>query len=305
MQDIHSIGGGGSLFAGGGGDRRLRPYHNQNHQALKCPRCDSLNTKFCYYNNYNLSQPRHFCKSCRRYWTNGGVLRNVPVGGGCRKTKRSKPKQQTPYSPANTETIITTTVTATTSPTPTTVSRTSPPQNQQEREGKSWENSHSSSESLSLTTTTNTAAALDAASAHSTSPAANVIGGSNVFCQPSLELLEHGSTSDYGIFSEIGSFSSLINTSSVNEQLQLGFSNVLNQQTSVDNVQHWQQQKLAGLGYGGGVGEEMKMHEIAAGGLIDQTVHLDYSRSGNGGFGALDWQGGGDHQGLFHLYQRC
>ncbi|XP_073147211.1 dof zinc finger protein DOF2.1-like [Henckelia pumila] len=58
-------------------------------QALKCPRCDSNNTKFCYYNNYSLSQPRYFCKSCRRYWTKGGTLRNVPVGGGCRRNKRS------------------------------------------------------------------------------------------------------------------------------------------------------------------------------------------------------------------------
>ncbi|XP_047338996.1 dof zinc finger protein DOF5.4 [Impatiens glandulifera] len=71
-------------------DRRLRSHLHQNHhQALKCPRCESLNTKFCYYNNYNLSQPRHFCKNCRRYWTKGGVLRNVPVGGGCRKSNRS------------------------------------------------------------------------------------------------------------------------------------------------------------------------------------------------------------------------
>ncbi|XP_076895333.1 dof zinc finger protein DOF5.4-like, partial [Bidens hawaiensis] len=54
-----------------------------------CPRCESLNNKFCYY---NLSQPRHFCKNCRRYWTKGGVLRNVPIGGGYRKKKRSKPK---------------------------------------------------------------------------------------------------------------------------------------------------------------------------------------------------------------------
>ncbi|KAG6473444.1 hypothetical protein ZIOFF_067360 [Zingiber officinale] len=58
-------------------------------QGLKCPRCDSPNTKFCYYNNYSLSQPRHYCKTCRRYWTKGGALRNVPVGGGCRKNKRS------------------------------------------------------------------------------------------------------------------------------------------------------------------------------------------------------------------------
>ncbi|CAN6289874.1 unnamed protein product [Urochloa humidicola] len=61
----------------------------QPEPALKCPRCDSTNTKFCYYNNYSLSQPRHFCKTCRRYWTRGGTLRNVPVGGGCRRNKRS------------------------------------------------------------------------------------------------------------------------------------------------------------------------------------------------------------------------
>lgn len=67
-------------------ERKPRPHPEQ---ALKCPRCDSTNTKFCYYNNYSLSQPRYFCKSCRRYWTKGGTLRNVPVGGGCRKTKRS------------------------------------------------------------------------------------------------------------------------------------------------------------------------------------------------------------------------
>ncbi|XP_051117395.1 dof zinc finger protein DOF3.4-like [Andrographis paniculata] len=56
-------------------------------ENLRCPRCDSSNTKFCYYNNYNLTQPRHFCKTCRRYWTKGGALRNVPIGGGCRKNK--------------------------------------------------------------------------------------------------------------------------------------------------------------------------------------------------------------------------
>ncbi|PKA58974.1 Dof zinc finger protein DOF1.7 [Apostasia shenzhenica] len=57
-------------------------------QSLQCPRCESTNTKFCYYNNYNLSQPRHFCKDCRRYWTKGGALRNVPVGGGTRKSSK-------------------------------------------------------------------------------------------------------------------------------------------------------------------------------------------------------------------------
>ena len=58
-------------------------------EKLRCPRCDSSNTKFCYYNNYNLTQPRHFCKTCRRYWTKGGALRNVPIGGGCRKNKNT------------------------------------------------------------------------------------------------------------------------------------------------------------------------------------------------------------------------
>ncbi|WOK96661.1 dof zinc finger protein DOF3.2-like isoform X3 [Canna indica] len=66
-------------------ERKQRPHPEQ---ALKCPRCASTNTKFCYYNNYSLSQPRYFCKSCRRYWTQGGSLRNVPVGGGSRKNKR-------------------------------------------------------------------------------------------------------------------------------------------------------------------------------------------------------------------------
>ncbi|GAB2270185.1 hypothetical protein Dimus_005089 [Dionaea muscipula] len=111
MHEMHmiggSIGGNGGVGSGGGdadGNRSLRGrrlfedgrmklnhHHHQRLQqeALKCPRCDSLSTKFCYYNNYNLSQPRYFCKCCRRYWTKGGVLRNVPVGGGCRKIKRS------------------------------------------------------------------------------------------------------------------------------------------------------------------------------------------------------------------------
>ncbi|XP_047967295.1 dof zinc finger protein 1-like isoform X2 [Salvia hispanica] len=69
-------------------ERKMRP---QKEEAVKCPRCNSANTKFCYYNNYSLSQPRYFCKTCRRYWTEGGSLRNIPVGGGSRKNKRSSP----------------------------------------------------------------------------------------------------------------------------------------------------------------------------------------------------------------------
>ncbi|KAH7306640.1 hypothetical protein KP509_22G023400 [Ceratopteris richardii] len=59
-------------------------------RVLQCPRCTSSDTKFCYYNNHSLSQPRHFCRSCMRYWTAGGTLRNVPIGGGLRKSKRFK-----------------------------------------------------------------------------------------------------------------------------------------------------------------------------------------------------------------------
>ncbi|KAJ8444692.1 hypothetical protein Cgig2_030366 [Carnegiea gigantea] len=43
-------------------ERRARPQKDQN---LYCPRCNSTNTKFCYYNNYSLTQPRYFCKTCR------------------------------------------------------------------------------------------------------------------------------------------------------------------------------------------------------------------------------------------------
>ncbi|CAJ1943863.1 unnamed protein product [Sphenostylis stenocarpa] len=78
-------------------ERRLRP---PQEQAIKCPRCESTHTKFCYYNNYSLSQPRYFCKTCRRYWTKGGTLRNIPVGGGCRKNKKVSTKKHNDHQPA-------------------------------------------------------------------------------------------------------------------------------------------------------------------------------------------------------------
>ncbi|XP_057536931.1 cyclic dof factor 4-like [Amaranthus tricolor] len=56
-------------------------------KIIPCPRCKSMETKFCYFNNYNVNQPRHFCKGCQRYWTAGGALRNVPIGAGRRKNK--------------------------------------------------------------------------------------------------------------------------------------------------------------------------------------------------------------------------
>ena len=76
----------------------------ENRHNLQCPRCNSTDTKFCYYNNYNLSQPRHFCKSCRRYWTQGGALRDIPsrVKAAKRSRSRSSPPPPPPlasYSP--------------------------------------------------------------------------------------------------------------------------------------------------------------------------------------------------------------
>jgi hypothetical protein len=70
---------------GGGGPAGRRVGEAERVDKWPCPRCDSTDTKFCYFNNYNLAQPRHFCRGCRRYWTRGGALRNVPVGGGTRK----------------------------------------------------------------------------------------------------------------------------------------------------------------------------------------------------------------------------
>ncbi|KAL6642878.1 hypothetical protein ACP70R_021059 [Stipagrostis hirtigluma subsp. patula] len=71
----------GSRHAGPGHPPLPRPPPRQ------CPRCGSGNTKFCYYNNYSRTQPRYLCKACRRHWTEGGTLRDVPVGGG-RKNRR-------------------------------------------------------------------------------------------------------------------------------------------------------------------------------------------------------------------------
>ncbi|KAL5096725.1 hypothetical protein RYX36_001052 [Vicia faba] len=92
----------------------------QQQQALKCPRCDSSNTKFCYYNNYSLSQPRHFCKACKRYWTRGGTLRNVPVGGGYRRNNKRSSSGPTliKRSISTIETTSTTTTTTTNSSSP-------------------------------------------------------------------------------------------------------------------------------------------------------------------------------------------
>ncbi|KAK9122206.1 hypothetical protein Syun_019823 [Stephania yunnanensis] len=96
-------------------DQKIRATRPQKEQhALNCPRCNSTNTKFCYYNNYSLTQPRYFCKTCRRYWTEGGSLRNVPVGGGSRKNKRSTSSSTTTTPSTTTTTTMATTMTTTT-----------------------------------------------------------------------------------------------------------------------------------------------------------------------------------------------
>jgi hypothetical protein len=45
-----------------GGSGTFRPKLPRPEGPSKCPRCHSEDTKFCYYNNYNIKQPRHFCK---------------------------------------------------------------------------------------------------------------------------------------------------------------------------------------------------------------------------------------------------
>ncbi|KAK4257277.1 hypothetical protein QN277_006886 [Acacia crassicarpa] len=295
MQEIHSIGG-SRFFDGagggtGGGDRRVRPHHHQNQQALKCPRCDSLNTKFCYFNNYNLSQPRHFCKNCRRYWTKGGVLRNVPVGGGCRKSKRSKPK------------------TSSSAERPLTPTR--PPEHPPPPQENRKSSSHSSSESSSL------AAAAAAASEVVSAPSSmNRELLTNQAANPNSEsgLMEKGG--DCGIFSEIGSFTNLITATS--EALSFGFGNIpdptsfrfgtTTQQGMTGNELlsgEWQQAQQKETGMSDMIfQQELKLPELMPGSLFHPTVPVDLSalqsKNETGGLGPLDWQGGAE-QGLFDL----
>ncbi|KAG1354844.1 putative Dof zinc finger protein DOF4.6 [Cocos nucifera] len=106
-------------------ERRARP---QKEQALNCPRCNSTNTKFCYYNNYSLTQPRYFCKTCRRYWTEGGSLRNVPVGGGSRKNKRSSSSSSTSATTSTSASTASSTVAATATASAVSTSRKLPPE---------------------------------------------------------------------------------------------------------------------------------------------------------------------------------
>ena len=76
-----------------GGDNRPKLPRPTGIQP--CPRCDSKETKFCYYNNYNIKQPRYYCRTCQRYWTAGGTLRDVQPGAGRRKAKSARSQDDT------------------------------------------------------------------------------------------------------------------------------------------------------------------------------------------------------------------
>jgi hypothetical protein len=49
----------------GGGARALKGKAKAGRPANNepCPRCASTETKFCYFNNYNVKQPRYYCKA--------------------------------------------------------------------------------------------------------------------------------------------------------------------------------------------------------------------------------------------------
>ncbi len=44
------------------GEKGMRQKLPRPEVNEKCPRCSSPETKFCYYNNYNIKQPRFYCK---------------------------------------------------------------------------------------------------------------------------------------------------------------------------------------------------------------------------------------------------
>ena len=68
-----------------GGDEKKREPLPKPDYAVACPRCKSDDTKFCYYNNYNVKQPRFYCKKCCRYWTEGGIVAQRARGRGTEK----------------------------------------------------------------------------------------------------------------------------------------------------------------------------------------------------------------------------
>ncbi|XP_019167853.1 PREDICTED: dof zinc finger protein DOF5.6-like [Ipomoea nil] len=68
---------------------RVVDYHGTPLPPRECPRCQSNNTKFSYFNNYSVNQPRYYCRTCKRHWTHGGAQHDIPIGGKSHKGKRS------------------------------------------------------------------------------------------------------------------------------------------------------------------------------------------------------------------------
>ncbi|KAI3842937.1 hypothetical protein MKX03_013424 [Papaver bracteatum] len=346
MQDLRSsmeMGSSGGIgnnrfFGGGmGGDRRLRPFPPQ---SLKCPRCDSSNTKFCYYNNYNLSQPRHFCKSCRRYWTKGGVLRNVPVGGGIRKTKQlqksSSSSSSNPNKHRNNKSSS-----SSSSPEP------NHHQYQKEKKrssnNKNNNNSNSSSDSSSLTATTTTAATTHEAASNSSSAPyhqqllslndsagfASQTTNTNPIStfEPSM-IHQHLSSSldDQGIFQEPSSFTSLITSTTGSNHGYSGFSlsdispfRLHHQQEQRRHVDQLEQvEKMTSINMVDELkmqfdqkNDQLKLQELTKN-FYDQTVPVEMPGLPpnrtiiNGELTTSDWQSSNTgnhhhHQGLFDL----
>ncbi|KAL7126438.1 hypothetical protein ABFS83_14G187300 [Erythranthe nasuta] len=74
-------------------------HQQQQPTPLRCPRCNSIDTKFRYFNNSDPAQPRHHCWSCNQKWTVGGKLRNVPIGGKHKNNKQTKESSSTRTDP--------------------------------------------------------------------------------------------------------------------------------------------------------------------------------------------------------------
>lgn len=51
---------------------------------LPCPCCNSMETKYCYYNNQNVSQPRKFCKSHLKNKKSDSRIRHINVSEAVR-----------------------------------------------------------------------------------------------------------------------------------------------------------------------------------------------------------------------------
>ncbi|KAG2316805.1 hypothetical protein Bca52824_019927 [Brassica carinata] len=48
---------------------------SEETKTLRCPRCQSMDTKFCYSNIYKINQPCHFCKAYQRLQSSIGDYR--------------------------------------------------------------------------------------------------------------------------------------------------------------------------------------------------------------------------------------